>query len=166
VDGALKGMVEPTSTALADYRVALSGLSAGTHTLRVSYENDYYSQNESDRNALLDYYVLALPDTPPLGGDPVLVRAGKISHCANSGDEATAKLLDGVPARFSPQEPTPLTPARRNSSTTATIQPWDAIMPAPSPLQANMSTEPQAPLGTLATSERRREIRPRVCARK
>ena len=98
VDGALRGTVEPTSTAFADYKVALSGLSVGTHTLRISFENDYYRPNKCDRNAFLDYYELALPDAPSPGSDdPVLVGAGKIAHCGSSGDEATAKLLDGIP---------------------------------------------------------------------
>jgi hypothetical protein len=38
------------------------------------------------------------PDPPPpTGEDPVLVGAGDIATCADSGDEATAKLLDGIP---------------------------------------------------------------------
>jgi hypothetical protein len=35
--------------------------------------------------------------TPTLAGDPVLVGAGDISSCTQSNDEATAKLLDGIP---------------------------------------------------------------------
>ena len=98
VDNALKGTVEPTSTIFADYKVALDGLSSGTHNLRISYENDYYN-SDCDRNAYLDYYVLTLSsgDPPPTSKDAVLVGAGKIAHCATSADEATAKLLDGIP---------------------------------------------------------------------
>ncbi|MFD7259015.1 DNRLRE domain-containing protein [Streptomyces sp. NPDC059874] len=34
--------------------------------------------------------------TPPPSGDPVLVGAGDIADCGTGGDEATAKLLDGI----------------------------------------------------------------------
>lgn len=34
--------------------------------------------------------------TPPPSGDPVLVGAGDIANCGTAGDEATAKLLDGI----------------------------------------------------------------------
>jgi acid phosphatase type 7 len=37
------------------------------------------------------------PPPPPPPGDPVFVGAGDIASCASSGDEATAKLLDGIP---------------------------------------------------------------------
>jgi hypothetical protein len=96
VDGALKGTVDLTSSTFADHTLTLSGLSTGTHTLRLSYENDYYAPSVCDRNAYLDYYVLALPDVTPTG-DPVLVGAGDIAKCSSSGDEATAKLLDSIP---------------------------------------------------------------------
>jgi hypothetical protein len=95
VDGALKGTVELTSTAFANYALPLSGLSSGTHTLRISFENDHRKGN-CDRSAYLDYYVLSLPDAPP-PSSPVLVGAGKVAHCSSSGDEATAKLLDNIP---------------------------------------------------------------------
>src|SRR5215213_454635 len=98
VDGALKGTVNLTSNAFADYAVAFSGLSGGTHTLRISFENDYYKPNEcGDRNAYLDYYVLTHPDSPPpSGSSPVLVGAGDIASGDNQNDEATAKLLGGI----------------------------------------------------------------------
>jgi hypothetical protein len=97
VDDVLKGTVEPISTTFADYTVALSGLSAGSHTLRITFENDFYN-SDCDRNAFLDYYVFTLSDTPPpTSDDAVLVGAGKIAHCATTGDEATAKLLDSIP---------------------------------------------------------------------
>jgi hypothetical protein len=98
VDGALKGTVNLTTSSFADYSLALSGLSTGAHTLRISFENDYYKPNECDRNAYLDYYVLTLPDAPPpSGSSPVLVGAGDIASGANQNDEATAKLLDSIP---------------------------------------------------------------------
>jgi hypothetical protein len=96
VDNTLRGTVDLTSTSFADYAVSLSGLSTGTHALRVSYANDYASA-DCDRNAHLDYYVLSLPGQLPMSGDPVLVGAGKIGSCESSGDEATAKLLDVIP---------------------------------------------------------------------
>ena len=36
-------------------------------------------------------------NVPTPGGDPVLVGAGDISSCSNTGDDATAKLLDNIP---------------------------------------------------------------------
>jgi acid phosphatase type 7 len=95
VDGALKGTVDLTSSSFADYAIALSDLSSGTHTLRVSFENDYRRGN-CNRSAYLDYSVLSLPDPPP-PSSPVLVGAGKIASCSSSGDAATSKLLDSIP---------------------------------------------------------------------
>jgi hypothetical protein len=105
VDGAPKGTVELTSTTLADYGLDLGDLSAGTHTLRVSYEDDYHEPLVCDRNAFLDFYSLtSLEAQQPPSDDPVLVGAGKIAACDSSGvggdspgDEATAKLLDDIP---------------------------------------------------------------------
>jgi hypothetical protein len=105
VDGAPKGTVELTSTTFADYVLDLGDLSAGTHTLRVSYEDDYHDPLVCDRNAFLDFYSLTPPEAQqPPSDDPVLVGAGKIAACDSSGvrgnspgDEATAKLLDGIP---------------------------------------------------------------------
>jgi hypothetical protein len=99
VDGALKGTVSPNTSSFADYSLALSGLSSGTHTLRISFENDRYRPNKCDRNAYLDYYVLTLPDSPPPsgGGSPVLVGAGDIASGGNQNDEATAKLIRAMP---------------------------------------------------------------------
>ena len=93
VDGDLKETVELASDTFADYTVPLGDLPGGSHALRISFENDYYDPLECDRNAYLDYYELGLPDDPP----PVLVGAGKIAHCSNERDEATARLLDGIP---------------------------------------------------------------------
>ena len=58
VDGTLKGTVDLTSSAFADYKVVLDGLSGGAHTLRVAHENDHRTST-CDRNAYLDYYALA-----------------------------------------------------------------------------------------------------------
>jgi hypothetical protein len=63
VDDALKGTVYLTSDTFANYTLALSGLSAGTHTLRVSFDNDFYAAFTCDRNAYLDSYTLTLPST-------------------------------------------------------------------------------------------------------
>jgi hypothetical protein len=95
VDGAPKGTVELTSGTFADYAVPLSDLSSGTHTLRVSFENNFSDPGVCDRNAYLDYYVLTFPDAPP-PSSRVLVGAGDIARCSSTGDEATAKLLDGI----------------------------------------------------------------------
>jgi len=35
---------------------------------------------------------------PPAGSDPVVLAAGDIAYCENTGDEATAALLDGFPS--------------------------------------------------------------------
>jgi hypothetical protein len=90
VDDVLKGTVDLTSSTFANYAVPLSGLSSGTHTLRVSFENNFSDPGVCDRNAYLDYYVLTLPN------DLVLVGAAKIGTCTSSSDQATAKLLDGI----------------------------------------------------------------------
>ena len=99
IGGNLKRTVDLTSSTFADHTVALSGLSAGSHALRISYKNDYYVSSTCDRNAYLDYFVLTLPDAPPptSGTDPVLAGAGDIARCSSSGAEATAKLLDSIP---------------------------------------------------------------------
>ena len=99
VDGALEGSIDLTSGAFADHTLALGGLSTGTHTLRIAFENDHHVPLTCDRNAYLDYYELALPDAPPPtdGADPVLVGAGDIARCSSSGAEATARLLDSIP---------------------------------------------------------------------
>lgn len=104
VDGDLKGSMPLTSGAFSDHTLVLSDLSAGAHTLRVSFRDDFYAANNCDRNAYLDSYTLTLPSTtPPPGGadsggaDPVLVGAGDIARCSSPGAEATAKLLDGIP---------------------------------------------------------------------
>jgi hypothetical protein len=100
VDGSLKGTVSLNNSSFADYSLTLNGLSSGAHTLRISFENDYYTPQTCDRNAYLDYYILTLPGAPTGGGgapsDPVLVGAGDIARCSSTGDEATAELLDGI----------------------------------------------------------------------
>lgn len=65
VDGDLEGTVDLTSSTFANYTLALSGLSEGGHTLRVSFQNDFYVASTCDRNAYLDSYTLALPSTTP-----------------------------------------------------------------------------------------------------
>jgi acid phosphatase type 7 len=102
VDGSLKGTVSLNNSSFADYSLTLSGLSSGAHTLRISFENDFYTPQTCDRNAYLDYYMLTLPSAPTGGGgapsDPVFVGAGDIANCSSlAGAEATAKLLDAIP---------------------------------------------------------------------
>jgi hypothetical protein len=97
IDGALKKTVDLTSGIFADYVVPLSDLSGGTHTLGVSFENNFSDPGVCDRNAYLDYYVLTLPDAPPPATSAVLVGAGDIARCSSTGDEATARLLDDIP---------------------------------------------------------------------
>jgi hypothetical protein len=99
VDNVLQGTVDLTSPTFADYTVPLSGLTGGTHTLRVSFVNDF-SSSTCDRNAYLDYYVLTTSDSPPPPpppSSPVLVGAGDIASCSSSDDAATAALLDSIP---------------------------------------------------------------------
>lgn len=95
VDGALKETVDLTSSTFADYTLPLSSLSAGTHTLQISFGNNFSDPGVCDRNAYLDYYLLTFPEAPP-PSSRVLVGAGDIARCSSSGDEATAKLLDGI----------------------------------------------------------------------
>jgi hypothetical protein len=99
VDGVLEGRIAPTGGSFADYTVALSDLSEGSHALRISFENDYYDPLTCDRNAYLDYYEIGDGTVPPTGGgtDPVLVGAAKIGNCNWTGDEQTGKLLDAIP---------------------------------------------------------------------
>jgi hypothetical protein len=88
--------VRPNTSGFANYSLALSGLSAGTHSLRISFENDYYRPNKCDRNAYLDYYVLALPDSPPpVSGSPGLTYIG--SATGNTGTTPQVKVTVPVP---------------------------------------------------------------------
>jgi len=52
----------------------------------------------------------------------ILVGAGDIASCAALGDEATADLLDQIPGTVFTAGTTPMTPARRTSTPTATIR--------------------------------------------
>ena len=52
---------------------------------------------ELDAIALKDTDPLAVPPTPEVTGDPVLLGLGDIASCWSSGDEATARLLDTTP---------------------------------------------------------------------
>lgn len=71
----------------------------GTST---STDGAYYDSRESGADApqLVITTGTAPSPTPttttPSSGDPVLVGAGDIANCGTGGDEATAKLLDGI----------------------------------------------------------------------
>ncbi len=52
---------------------------------------------ELDAIGLKDTDPLAVPPTPEVTGDPVLLGLGDIASCWSSGDEATARLLDTTP---------------------------------------------------------------------
>jgi hypothetical protein len=74
VDGSYKAAASVGNySSFTNYPVALPGVGGGAHTLRVAFENDYFS-SRCDRNAYLDYATLALADvlspSPPGGGDP------------------------------------------------------------------------------------------------
>jgi hypothetical protein len=56
----------------------------------------FYS-GEADTTSLRPRLVVGLSSAPLPQDDPVMVGAGDISTCTNDNDEATAKLLDGIP---------------------------------------------------------------------
>ncbi len=66
----------------------LTGLSDGSHTFEVQATDA--ASNTDATPARRTWTVNAT-------SDPVFVGAGDIAGCASSGDEATAKLLDGIP---------------------------------------------------------------------
>ena len=84
VDGSYKATAPVgNSTSFTNYPLALSGVGDGTHTLRVAFENDYYSRN-CDRNAYLDYATLTHSNSEPPpsgGGDP---SSGSKPTCTDS----------------------------------------------------------------------------------
>jgi uncharacterized protein YjdB len=63
----------------------VTGVAAGSATITAT------SEGKSGTSAV------TVTSAPPSGGSVVLLAAGDISTCSNSGDEATAKLLDAVP---------------------------------------------------------------------
>jgi hypothetical protein len=69
---------------------ALSGLSNASHTFEVKATDA--AGNTDATPATRTWTVNATTQS-----DPVFVGAGDIASCASSGDEATAKLLDGIP---------------------------------------------------------------------
>ena len=73
VDGSHKATARAKeSSSFTDYTLALPGVGDGAHTLRVAFENDYFSR-KCDRNAYLDYASLTFTDagavTPADGGE-------------------------------------------------------------------------------------------------
>jgi acid phosphatase type 7 len=72
-------------------------LPAPTTEMTMTNTPTVFIANTATSNPTNTPTVFALPtDTPTSNGDPVLVGAGDISSCSGSGDEATAKLIDGI----------------------------------------------------------------------
>ena len=68
VDGIEKGTLDITTTSFSDYPMPITGVSDGSHTLKVEFVNDY-SGSMCDRNAYLDFYAMTTGDlsSPPPG---------------------------------------------------------------------------------------------------
>ncbi len=60
IDNVVKSNVNVNSTTLKTFRVTVPGITAGVHTLKLEFTNDYYNpaQNE-DRNLLIDKAIVA-----------------------------------------------------------------------------------------------------------
>lgn len=86
VDGVSKGTLGITATSFSNYTMPISGVTTGSHTLKVEFINDYQTSN-CDRNAYLDYYTLAL--------SPGLTYVG--SATGNTGTTPQVKVTVPVP---------------------------------------------------------------------
>jgi hypothetical protein len=67
-----------------------TNLSEGSHTFELRATD---AAGNTDPTSAVRTWIV---DTTSTQSDPVLVGAGDIASCASSGDEATAKLLDGI----------------------------------------------------------------------
>ena len=98
--GAAESCVNATSSwqafAAVDYTTTGAGSEIDVYAYRstTASAGDWF---ELDTIALRDTDPLAVPPTPEVTGDPVLLGLGDIASCWSSGDEATARLLDSTP---------------------------------------------------------------------
>ena len=110
IDGATLGSLGPVSGNLwYEINVTSAVTRNGTFAFgftSTSGDGAYYDARESGANAPQLVVTTAAsttttipPSTSTTGpaSDPVLVGAGDIAGCSSAGDEATAKLLDGIP---------------------------------------------------------------------
>jgi hypothetical protein len=103
------------------------------------------------------------PEKPSVEKPPVVVTAGDIAVCRTEGDEATAKLVEGIDgATVLTLATTPTQRARPRTSTSATSPPGESSRIAPSPSLATTSTTPKVPRPTSSTSVRPRAIHRRA----
>ncbi len=98
--GAAESCVNATSSwqafAAVDYTTTGAGSEIDVYAYRstTASAGDWF---ELDTIALRDTDPLAVPPTPEVTGDPVLLGLGDIASCWSAGDEATARLLDSTP---------------------------------------------------------------------
>src|SRR5215213_1094766 len=100
VDGVRKARIPLTSATFANYQLALPGIADGSHTLKISFGNDY-SANNCDRNAYLDYYVLSATSSPqpsetsnPFAGEKLYVDPNHDAWTTIRNWEANGRYAD------------------------------------------------------------------------
>ena len=96
------------------------------------------------------------PPGPPSG--ELIVAAGDIANCAGEGDEATAKLVEGIDgAAVLTLGDNAYPEGGARTSSNATSRPGDSSRSAPDPSPETTSTKPKGPQPTSTTSERPQE---------
>jgi hypothetical protein len=91
------------------------------------------------------------PPGPPSGN--IIVAAGDIANCAGEGDEATAKLVEGIDgAAVLTLGDNAYPEGGPRTSSNATSRPGDSSRSAPDPSPETTSTKPKGPQPTSTTS--------------